>query len=152
MYGILDGFTFLLSLDTCLISAGVFVCVFISLDHLPEGRGLRCYTRCLWLMIPRTCRFYMNPWKRASLSPIRWESNGWCGETGMRCKGDKFRAQNLSQVDESSSLKSDFFFRDDFNSHIHSPILFFFSFLNIFWTNYISIFSGFLFFCSRLLQ
>lgn len=112
MYGVLDGFTFLLSLDTCLISPDVFVCVFISLDHLPEGRGLRYYTRCLWLMNPRNCRFCMNPWKRASLSPIRWESSGWCGETGLRCKGDRFRTQNLSHVDESSSLK-DFFFKEE---------------------------------------
>lgn len=145
MYGVLGGFTFLLSLDTCLISPGVFVCVFISLDHLPEGRGLRCYTRCLWLMNPRTCRFCMNPWKRASLSPIRWESSGWCGETGLRYKEDRFRAQNLSQVDGSPSLKSNSFFRDDFNSYIHLPTLLFFSFLNIFWANYFAISSRYFF-------
>lgn len=39
----------------------------------------------------------------------------------MLYEKDRSRAQNLPWADGSPSLKSDSFFRDDLNTHIHSP-------------------------------
>lgn len=95
MRGVLGHFSFLLFLDTYLISSGIFVFCVCFLRSSSSGKGTRCYRRCLCFVNPWSCRVCMKPWKRACLSPLRWGSKGRSGERWLRCEEDRFRAQIL---------------------------------------------------------
>lgn len=117
MRGVLGHFSFLLFLDTYLISSGIFVFCVCFLRSSSSGKGTRCYRRCLCFVNPWSCRVCMKPWKRACLSPLRWGSKGRSGERWLRCEEDRFRAQTFLGR-RRYSLQSHSFPRDDLTTHI----------------------------------